>query len=136
VRCSLWFPSRRLLSAQTKCNISVFQPVVHRPIRLKKAYITRKHRYYTMLLLFMSIGRDYVSELRPPTGQLFISQMIHEYVEPRWNDIDRGKPKTSEKILPSAILSTINLIWTKPGANPGLRGERPATNRQSHGRTC
>jgi hypothetical protein len=29
-------------------------------------------------------------------------------------------------------LSTTNLTWIDPGANPGLRGERPATNDLSH----
>jgi hypothetical protein len=33
----------------------------------------------------------------------------------------------------SATLSTTNPTWIDPGANPGLRGERPATNRLSHG---
>jgi hypothetical protein len=27
----------------------------------------------------MSTGRDYISELRPPTGLLFITQIIYEY---------------------------------------------------------
>jgi hypothetical protein len=35
--------------------------------------------------------------------------------------------------LPSATLSTTNPTWIDPGANPGLRGKRPATNRLSHG---
>jgi hypothetical protein len=30
-------------------------------------------------------------------------------------------------------MSTTNPTWIDPGANPGLRGERPATNRLSHG---
>jgi hypothetical protein len=30
-------------------------------------------------LLFVSVGRDYVSELRPPVGLLFIPQLIYEY---------------------------------------------------------
>jgi hypothetical protein len=34
----------------------------------------------------------------------------------------------------SATLSTINPTWTNLGSNPGLRGERPATNRLSHGK--
>jgi hypothetical protein len=38
-----------------------------------------------------------------------------------------------EKSCPSATLSTTNPMWTYPGSNPGLRGERPATNRLSHG---
>jgi hypothetical protein len=49
----------------------------------------------------MSMGWDYVSELRPATGLLFIPQIIYEYGEPRWNDTDRGKPKNSrEKPVP------------------------------------
>jgi hypothetical protein len=47
--------------------------------------------------LFMSVGWDCVSELWPPTGPLFVPQMIDEYGEPRWNDFDRAKPKNSEK---------------------------------------
>jgi hypothetical protein len=54
-------------------------------------------------------------------------------MEQRRNDIGRGKPKNSEKNLPSAILSTTNPTWIDPGANPGLRGERLATNLLSHG---
>jgi hypothetical protein len=34
---------------------------------------------------------------------------------------------------PSATLSTTNFTWTDPVSNPGLRGDRPATNRLSHG---
>jgi hypothetical protein len=51
----------------------------------------------------------------------------------QWNEIDRGKPTTRRKPCPSATLSTTNLTWTDPGSNPGLCGERPATNRLSHG---
>jgi hypothetical protein len=42
---------------------------------------------------------DYVSELLPLTDILFIPRMIHECGERRWNDIDRRKPKNSEKNL-------------------------------------
>jgi hypothetical protein len=38
-----------------------------------------------------------------------------------------------EKTCPSATLSTTNPTWTNPGSNPGLRCERPATDRLSHG---
>jgi hypothetical protein len=37
------------------------------------------------------------------------------------------------KTCPIATLSTTNPTWTDPGSNLGLRGERPATNRLSHG---
>jgi hypothetical protein len=48
--------------------------------------------------------------------------------------IDRGKPKNLEKkTCTSATSSTTNLTWIYPGANQGLRGERPATNDMSHG---
>jgi hypothetical protein len=41
--------------------------------------------------------------------------------------------RTQRKTCPSATLSTTNLTWIDPDANPGLSGERPATNRLSHG---
>jgi hypothetical protein len=47
--------------------------------------------------------------------------------------IDRGKPKNSEKNLSQCHLSTTNPTWIDPSANPGLRGERPATNDMNHG---
>jgi hypothetical protein len=40
---------------------------------------------------------------------------------------------TRGKTCPSATLSTTQPTWTDPESNPGLRGERPATNRLSHG---
>jgi hypothetical protein len=40
---------------------------------------------------------------------------------------------TRRKTCPSATLSTTNPTRIDPGANPGLRGERPATNDLSHG---
>jgi hypothetical protein len=40
---------------------------------------------------------------------------------------------TRGKICPSATSSTTNPTRIDPGSKPGLRGERPATNRLSHG---
>jgi hypothetical protein len=40
---------------------------------------------------------------------------------------------TRGKTCPGATLSNTNPTWTDPGSNPGLRGERPTTNRLSHG---
>jgi hypothetical protein len=58
----------------------------------------------------------------------------YEFGERRWNDILTGENRrTRRKICPSATLSTTNPTWIDPGANPGLRGERPATNDLSHG---
>jgi hypothetical protein len=44
-----------------------------------------------------------------------------------------GETEVLGENLPSATLSTTNPTWIDPGANPGVRGERPATNRLSHG---
>jgi hypothetical protein len=90
-------------------------------------------RSYGIALLFTSTGWGYVSELRPPTGPLFILQMIYGYGERRWNDVDTENRTTPRKPCPSATLYTTNSTWTDPGANPGLRCERPAT-RNGHGR--
>jgi hypothetical protein len=42
-----------------------------------------------------------------------------------------GETEVLGENLPSATLSTTNPTWIDPGTNPGLRGERPATNRLS-----
>ena len=44
------------------------------------------------------------------------------------------KPKYSEKICPSATLSTSNLTCTGLESRSGLFGERPTTNRLRHGK--
>jgi hypothetical protein len=41
--------------------------------------------------------------------------------------------RTRRRTCPSATLPTTNPTWIDPGANSGLRGERPATNDLSHG---
>jgi hypothetical protein len=45
----------------------------------------------------------------------------------------QGKTEVLGGNLSHCLLSTTNSTWTGPGSNPGLRGERPATNRLSHG---
>jgi hypothetical protein len=62
-----------------------------------------------------------------------VSYQVLQLMEHQWNEIDRGKPTTRRKTCLSATLSTANLTWTDLGSNPGLRGERPATDRLSHG---
>jgi hypothetical protein len=80
-------------------------------------------------ILFDFYGVNYVSEPLPRTDILFIPQMIYEYGERWWKDTDRGKRKNSVKTL-----SQFHFVHHKSqGANTGLRGERPATNRLSHG---
>jgi hypothetical protein len=37
----------------------------------------------------MSMGRDNVSEVRPPMAFLFIPQVINKHGESQWNHIDR-----------------------------------------------
>jgi hypothetical protein len=54
-------------------------------------------------------------------------------MEHQWNEIDRGKPKYSEKNLSQCHFIHHNPTWTDPGSNLGLRDERPATYRLSHG---
>jgi hypothetical protein len=78
---------------------------------------------------------EYVSELRPPAGLLFISQVMYGHGETQWKDTGRVKLKSSEKTCPSATSSTTNPTCIVPGANPVLRGERPAPNLLSHGKT-
>jgi hypothetical protein len=51
----------------------------------------------------MTMGRDYVFELRPWTGVLLTPDMLNVYGEPRWNDVDRGK--LGEKSIPVLLCS-------------------------------
>jgi hypothetical protein len=58
----------------------------------------------------------------------------YEFGERRWNIILTGENGRTRRITcPSATLSTTNPTWMDPGANPGLRDERPATNDLSRG---
>jgi hypothetical protein len=72
-----------------------------------------------LLLLFMSMGWDYISELRPPMDLLNIPQMIYEDGEPRWNDIDRGNLKNCEKNL-SECHSVHHMDWPERKPRPPL----------------
>jgi hypothetical protein len=51
----------------------------------------------------------------------------------QWNDTDKEKSKDLEQTHPTATLSTTNPTRTDLGVNLGLHGEKPATNRLSHG---
>jgi hypothetical protein len=44
-----------------------------------------------MMIMIVLMGWDYVTELWPPTGLLFISQVINENGEPWWNYVSGGK---------------------------------------------
>jgi hypothetical protein len=70
------------------------------------------------------MGWDDASELRTPTGLLFIPQVTYEYGEPRWNDTDREQLKSPKETCSSDNVSTTNPIRTDSSANLGLRGER------------
>jgi hypothetical protein len=42
-------------------------------------------------MMIMSMGRDYVFELRPPVGLLFMPQVIYAHEKPWLNDTDWRK---------------------------------------------
>jgi hypothetical protein len=89
------------------------------------------YRYFRGALS-ISDGVSNVYELLPLTDIFFIPLMVHEYGKRRWNDTDMGNQRTRRKTCPSATLSTTKPTRIDPGANPGLRGDRPATNRLSN----
>jgi hypothetical protein len=61
---------------------------------------------YKIAFVHVDGVRLYVSELRPPTGLVFIPLVIYEYGEPRRNDIDRGETgKIAEKPIPVTFSS-------------------------------
>jgi hypothetical protein len=64
---------------------------------------------------------------------LLICQMIYEYGQPWWNDIDRADPKNSEKNLSQCHFVHQNSHMDRPRCKPGLFIERPAANCLNHG---
>jgi hypothetical protein len=52
-------------------------------------------------------------------------------MEHRWNETDRGKPKYSGKNMSQCHFVHHKSHMDRPGIEPG--GERPGTNRLSHG---
>jgi hypothetical protein len=84
-------------------------------------------------LSFMSVGCDYVSELQPPTGLLFIPRWYMSMESHGGMILTGEKWRTRRKTCPSTTLSTTNPTWTDPGGNPGLYCERLATSHLSYG---
>jgi hypothetical protein len=62
-------------------------------------------------------------------GLLFISQVIYDCGDRSEMILTRENQRTQRKTCPSATLSATSTAWT----DPGLRGERPATNHVSRG---
>jgi hypothetical protein len=74
-------------------------------------------KYVFIHVVYMLIGWDYVSELQPPFPKWYIS------MKPRWNDIERGKPKNSEKNLTQChfVQHKFHAFWTLTSKVRGLR---------------
>jgi hypothetical protein len=70
----------------------------------------------------MSVGWEYVSELRPLTDLQFIPQIVDECVEIHCGMIRPGeKLRIRRKTCPSATLCTTDPTCIDPVANLGLR---------------
>jgi hypothetical protein len=83
----------------------------------------------------MSVWSHRVSELRPPTGLLFIPHVI-EYGDPRWKDTDRGKQELRAELVPVAFCPPQIPHGLARALNRGLCGKRTATNCLSYGTTA
>jgi hypothetical protein len=91
---ALHHTSEVLSSLTSDLTVTKFQTAVN-------CYVARLLGFIVCSCRSCRLGWDYVSELRPPTGLLFIPQIIYEYGEPWWNDIDSEKPnKFGEKPVP------------------------------------
>jgi hypothetical protein len=60
--------------------------------------------------------------------------MIYGYENYGGMKLTRKTEGFGEKTCPNATLSSTNLTWADLGSNPGLLGERAATNSLSHGK--
>jgi hypothetical protein len=89
-----------------------------------------------LLLLLMFMQGDFVCELQPLTGLLFIFLIKFECGEPRKNNIDRVTPNNFDKNKSHRYFLHQTPTQTDPAANQGLRDERPATNLMSRQALC
>jgi hypothetical protein len=55
------------------------------------------------------------------------------FVAITWMDPRQEKPKYSEEICPSAVLSITDPTWFDQTSNSGRRGGKPASNRLNYG---
>jgi hypothetical protein len=101
-----WIQStpRRIISF--KIHFTVF-PVIY--VSLPKCLRIMSRQ----LMMFTSMGWDYVSELRLPTDLLFIPQVIYEHGEPWRNDIDSrillfSPPELSGKHTSSHLVAKLD----------------------------
>jgi hypothetical protein len=70
-------------------------------------------------MLFISMGWDDVSELRPPSAYFSSPRYVGE---PWWNNINRVKLKKSDGHFPSATLSTNHqMSWSNASYSGGLK---------------
>jgi hypothetical protein len=53
------------------------------------------------MMMMMIMWLDYVSELWPLVGLLFIPKVIYDCGEPWWNDDDRGNDKSTRALWQS-----------------------------------
>jgi hypothetical protein len=93
----------------------------------------KKNNIRRLSLLFMLMGWDNVSELRPPTGEFFITHMKKRMDSYVGIMLIGENQITLIKTCPSATLWTKITMWTDQDANPDLRVHRPATKCLSHG---
>jgi hypothetical protein len=71
-----------------------------------------------VVVFIISMGSDYISELWPPAGLLFIPQVIYEYGVPWWNGID-GKTEELGKNLSQCHCVHYKSRMDCPGCKPG-----------------
>jgi hypothetical protein len=111
-----WLGSKAALDEIVKRTIQVFQESkVHLVVGRFFGTILAISSLFLYSSAVCSCRRgETVSELRPPTGLLFIPQVIYEHGEPWWNYTDREKPKKSEKNLSQCHKSHVD----RPGREP------------------
>jgi hypothetical protein len=99
-----------ILNSATSQMTCVFILIAVRTQNLTFIYVVFK---WILLFVFMSMWRDYVSELQPLTG-------LYKYLQPGWNDIDRGKP-VLVSFSPPRISQGLIRARTRASAVRGLR---------------
>jgi hypothetical protein len=135
---------KTIASGRWKLNLQILKVISS--VSVNDAFYNYSIQYYIMWLcyiyvkvifqskyLFMFMSMEWDCLETATTSGPTVYPVADEYGEPRWNDIDRKIRSTRRETCPFATLSTANSTWTEPGANQGLRSERPSTKRLRHG---
>jgi hypothetical protein len=105
---------------------SRIKSIMHAQLQIIRSWWTQAHTITTVMFFILLYGLRLRLWTAAPNGHTV--HPLHELESNGGMILTGENRRTRRKNCPSATLSTTNPTWIDLGANPGLCGERPATN--------